>query len=76
MIEYLVLILAVPLGFILANITKDEKDIYTRSPYFPVLLWILAIASAVFYSINRQTALTLIFIFLMTLTWNRTANKA
>ncbi len=71
MIEYIALILAIPLGFIFAKITEDEKEIYSKSPYFPIILWGLAIAAAIFYIINKQIALTLIFIFLMVFTWNR-----
>ena len=71
MIGYLILILAVPLGFVLASITKDEKQIYSKVPYFPIILWILIFATAIFYSINEQVALTLTFIFLMTFVWNK-----
>jgi len=59
MIEYLILILAVPLGFLLANTTKDEKEIYSKPPYFPILLWGLAISASVFYTLDKQIALVL-----------------
>ncbi|MCK4650379.1 hypothetical protein KAT36_04060 [Candidatus Pacearchaeota archaeon] len=71
MIEYLTLILAIPLGLALATITKDEKQIYSRIQYFPVILWILALATAIFYTINKQIALTLTFIFITIFTWNK-----
>jgi hypothetical protein len=71
MIEYLVLFLAIPLGFALAHVTKDEKQIYSKSPYFPILLWALVLIAAVFYTINKQIALTMTFIFIMTLTWSK-----
>ena len=71
MITYLTLILAIPLGFALAKITKDEKQIYSKSPYFPILLWALAFAAAIAYTLNRQLALTLTFIFITTFTWNK-----
>ncbi len=71
MIAYLVLILAIPLGFALAHVTKDEKQIYSKSPYFPILLWILAIAATVFYTIDKKIALPLVFIFIMTFIWNK-----
>jgi hypothetical protein len=70
MIEYLSLILAIPLGIILAGITKDEKQIYSKKPYFPILIPALAIAAAISCAINQQIALTLTFIFIITLTWN------
>ena len=71
MIEYLTLIIAIPLGLALAHITKDEKQIYSKPPYFPVILWILAIATAISYSLDKTTALTLTFIFITTLVWQK-----
>ena len=71
MIEYLTLILAIPLGWALAKVTEDEKEIYSKVPYFPTMLWILAIATATFYTINKQIALTLTFIFITTFIWNK-----
>ena len=72
MLQYLTLILAIPLGITLAKITKREKQIYSKPPYFPTLLWLLAIAAAIFYTLDKKTALTLTFIFITTFTWNRT----
>ncbi len=71
MIEYITLILAIPLGYLLASVTKDEKEIYSKSPYFPILLWGLAFTAAIFYTLNKQIALTLTFIFITTLVWNK-----
>ncbi|MBU2576741.1 MAG: hypothetical protein KKF50_03390 [Nanoarchaeota archaeon] len=71
MIEYLALLLAIPLGLALASVTKDEKKIYSKAPYFPILLWTLAIAAAIFFTLNKQIAITLTFIFLTTFVWNR-----
>ena len=71
MIEYLTLILAIPLGIALAKTTKDEKQIYSKPPYFPIILWILAFAAAIFFTLNKQIALTLTFTFLTTLTWHK-----
>ncbi|MCK4997847.1 hypothetical protein KAS08_06115 [Candidatus Pacearchaeota archaeon] len=71
MIEYLALIFALPIGIILSRVTKDEKVIFSKAPYFPVLLWILAITSAIFYTLNKTIALPLTFIFLTTFIWNR-----
>ena len=71
MIEYLTLIIAIPLGLALAQLTKDEKQIYSKPPYFPVILWVLAIATATAYSLDKTTALTLTFIFITTLVWQK-----
>ena len=71
MIEYLILVLAIPLGLALANITKDEKEIYSKYPYFPLFLWILAFAIATFWNIDKEVALTLTFIFITTFIWNK-----
>ena len=71
MIEYFALILAIPLGLLFAKITSDEKEIYSKSPYFPIILWGLAIAASIFYTLNEQIALTLTFIFIMVFTWNK-----
>ena len=61
------LITALPIGYLLAKLTKDEKSIYKK--YFPPLLWIIAITAAVFYTINLTVAITLSFIFLIILNW-------
>ena len=71
MIEYLILILTIPLGLALANVTKDEKNIYSKKPYFPILLIILAIATAIFFVLDKQTATILLFILITTLVWNK-----
>jgi len=67
-LSIIVLILAIPLGLLLASLTKDEKSIYKK--YFPTLLWIIAILAAIFYTLNLQIALTLTFIFITILVWN------
>jgi vacuolar-type H+-ATPase subunit I/STV1 len=61
-------ILTIPLGFLLHHITKDEKDIYTK--FFPAILWILAIISAIFLTINKTTAIKTIYMFITILFWN------
>jgi len=71
MIEYLALVLAIPLGFVLAKLTKDEKEIYSKTRYFPFISFVLAIASVIFFAIDKQIALTLTFIFLTIFVWNR-----
>ena len=71
MIEYLMLVFAILLGFVLANITRDEKEIYSSIPYFPILLWILVFAIAIFCILDQQIALTLTFVFITTFVWNR-----
>ena len=71
MIEILLLLFAIPLGFLLSKVTRDERAIYTKAPYFPVLLWVFAFVAAIYYSLDRQIALTLTFIFITTFVWNR-----
>jgi hypothetical protein len=71
MIEYLTLLLAIPLGIILAGVTKPEKNIYSKPPYFPVMIWILAILSAIFLNIDKIIGMSLLFTFLTLLVWNR-----
>lgn len=46
-----------------------EKSIYKK--YFPSILWVLAIASAIFWTLNYPLALTLTFLFVMILFWNK-----
>jgi hypothetical protein len=66
------LLVAIPLGLLLRKLTKDEKEIFSKAPYFPVLLWVFAIVASVMYTINTQIAIPLTFIFLTVLIWNRT----
>jgi len=67
-LSILLLISAIPLGLLLKFLTKKEKPIYKK--YFSPLLWILAILSAIFYTINIQIALPLTFIFIFVFVWN------
>jgi len=71
MIQYLVLLLAIPLGIILAKTTQDEKNIYTKPQYFPTLKKILLILIAVFISQNQQIFLTLTFLLITIHTWQK-----
>jgi len=66
-LSIIILIAAIPIGMLLAKLTKDEKPIYKK--YFPPMLWIIAIAAAVFYTLNITAALTLTFIFIIILSW-------
>ena len=66
----IILLTAIPIGILLAKLTKDEKSIYKK--YFPPLLWIIAITAAVFYTLNLTAALTLTFIFIVILSWHKT----
>jgi len=71
MMQYLALFLAIPLGYILAKTTSDEKQIFTKKIYFPTFLKILFILLAIFMSQNQQIALTLAFILITTYTWHK-----
>jgi hypothetical protein len=61
------MITSIPLGFFLSWFLKDEKPLIKS--YFPPILWILAIASAIFFYINLVYALTTAYLFFMLLTW-------
>ena len=64
----ILILLTAPLtGFLLNLLTKDEKQLIQY--YFPALIWTLAIASAILYSINIQYALTTTYITITILTW-------
>jgi len=63
----LILLTAIPIGYLLHLLTQDEKNL--TQYYFPALLWILAIASAIFYTTNIQYALTTTYIFITLFTW-------
>ncbi len=68
-ISIVILLAAIPLGLLAAYLTADEKNIFKKAPYFPQFLWIVAIAAAIFYTLNIQIALTLTFIFIIMLIW-------
>lgn len=71
MIKYLTLLLAIPLGLFLSKITREEKKIYSNAPYFPIILWILAILASIFYSLNETIAITLTFLFILVFSWKK-----
>ncbi|MFH1452083.1 MAG: hypothetical protein ABIF88_02840 [archaeon] len=72
MIEYLLLILAIPLGILTAKITKDEKNIYNKPQYFPTMIWAFTILSAIFLTLNKTIGITLAFLTILTFTWMKT----
>lgn len=63
----LFVLLGIPLGLVGAYLTNYERKIYTK--YFSIILWILAIVSAVYYTLNLKIALTTTFMFVIILTW-------
>jgi hypothetical protein len=69
MIEYILLLLAVPIGLFAKNLTKDEKQIYRK--YFQFVIPLIFILAVTFAFLEKITFLTLTFMFLMLLTWNR-----
>jgi len=71
MIEYLILLLAFPLGYLCAKTTLDEKSIYTKQIYFPTLIKILAIVAAISFSQNQQIFLTSTFLLITIHTWHK-----
>ncbi|NPE26492.1 hypothetical protein HNV12_00635 [Methanococcoides sp. SA1] len=72
MIEYIFLILAFPLGYILAKTTLDEKEIYSRKQYFPLIKKILLVLIAATISQNQTIFLTSTFLLITTHTWHKT----
>ena len=68
-ISIIILLGAIPLALLLSHLTRDEKEIYKKQIYFPTFLWIIAILSAVFYTLNIKIALSLSFVFILILTW-------
>jgi len=69
MIEYFALILAIPMGFLLASLTKDEKSIYEKKPYFPIIIPVLLVASIITFFFDKTAFLTLAFLFITTVVW-------
>lgn len=68
MIEYLSLILAIPLGMLLSKITHEERYIFEK--YFPSLIWGAAFCAAVFLTTNKPIGLTISFMTIMAFSWN------
>jgi hypothetical protein len=67
-LSVLVLALSIPLAFILASLTKDEKNIYTK--YFTYFLIGFGVLAVTFYFLNQTVVvLTLVFMFLTILIW-------
>ncbi|MCR4284791.1 MAG: hypothetical protein NUV97_01960 [archaeon] len=69
MIEYLILLIAVPLGFLFASVTKGEKEIYSKVPYFPVMIWLLLVGAIIFFTLDKAIFMTFAFMFITTLVW-------
>ncbi len=69
MIEYLIILLAIPLGILARKLTKDEKDLYEK--YFLIIIPVIFLSAVIFAFLDRQTFLTLVFIFLMLVSWDR-----
>jgi hypothetical protein len=70
MIEYFLLLLAIPIGIFARHLTKDEKVIY--GSYFQVMvstILVMAVTSALLA--QKIIFLTLTFVFIMLITWNR-----
>jgi len=72
---YSILILAtsLPIAYILHFLTKDETNL--TNFYFPPLLWILALTSAILFSVHVQYALTTTHMFLTILIWHKLNNS-
>ena len=71
MIEYLVLLLAFPVGIVLARFTGREREIFSKAPYFPIMIWVLAVLASVFLIIDKVVGFSLLFAFLTVLVWQK-----
>jgi len=71
MIEYIILLAAIPLGMLCARWTKDEKQIYSKSPYFPVMLGVIAVFAAIFFTLEKLIGFTLAFMWILMFFWHR-----
>ncbi|MBT3642763.1 hypothetical protein HN604_02170 [archaeon] len=71
MIEYIILLVAIPLGMLCAKWMKEERPIYSKAPYFPVMLWVIAILSAIFFTLDKTIGFSLSFMFLLMFFWHR-----
>jgi hypothetical protein len=72
MIQYAILLLAIPLGILLAKQTRDEKEIYTKKIYFPAIEKTLLVLILIFAILkNSHITLTLTFILITILVWHK-----
>lgn len=69
MIEYIILLLAIPLGLFARHLTMEEKPLYNK--YFSLIIPLVFILAVIFAFLNRTSFLTLTFVFLMLVAWNR-----
>jgi len=64
----LAMLTSIPLGILFSKINiKEERSIIKF--YFPAILWGLAVASAIFLTLNLLYALTTIYLFIMVFVW-------
>jgi hypothetical protein len=67
-LSLIIILMAIPAGILLSNLTKDEKKLYR--PYFPLLIILFAIFSALSFLIKKyEIALTFAFMLLLILVW-------
>lgn len=69
MIEYILLLLSIPLGLFARHLTNEETPIFRK--YFQFIIPTAFILAIIFAFIDRIIFLTLTFIFIMLITWNR-----
>lgn len=66
---FLILLSAIPVALISADLTKNERAIYKK--YFPKFLFAIAVLLIAFLFFNLLTFLTLAFLFLFLFIWLR-----
>jgi ABC-type polysaccharide transport system permease subunit len=71
MLEYLLLLTAIPIGILLAKLTKEEEKIYTKKQYFPTILPLLFVLTLTFSFITKETAIILGYMTLLIYTWKK-----
>ncbi|MFH0808604.1 MAG: hypothetical protein V1888_03230 [archaeon] len=71
MIQYILLILAIPLGYLCVKATQDEKQIYQKKQYFPLILKILLILATISISQSEQIFLTTAFLLITIHIWHK-----
>jgi hypothetical protein len=68
-LPYILLILAIPLGLLLATMTEDEKKIYKQKRYLPTIMILFAILGVVGWFIQKELFFTGTFMTITLSTW-------
>ncbi|RMD45578.1 hypothetical protein D6829_01905 [Candidatus Pacearchaeota archaeon] len=69
MIEYILVLLAIPLGVFLRKLTKQEEEIFLNWPYFPLMIPVLFLLTLYFAFKSYRIFFVLLFILVMIMSW-------